>query len=115
MNGSKTKKEHQTDYKERRLTGGVYKIENTRNNRLLLDAATDLRSSRNLFEFAKSTGSCVPMQLQADWKAQGGDGFVYEVLEELTQGETQTAAEFKADVALLKEIWIEKLAGRSFY
>ena len=115
MNDRKTVKELQTQYKEREITGGVYAIKNTANNKLLLDAAVDLQGSKNRFEFSRKTGSCVNMKLQADWKAQDGSGFVFEVLEELKKGETQSQAEFKADIDLLKQMWLEKLAKESFY
>ena len=38
-----------------------------------------------------------------------------EVLEELVKGEAQTAEEFKADVGVLKGLWLEQLAGNDFY
>lgn len=115
MKDSKTKKELQALYKEREIVGGVYVIKNTLNNKLLLEADTDLQGSKNRFEFAQKTGSCVDMKLQKDWAAQGCGQFVFEVLEELKKSETQTAADFKADVALLKEIWLEKLSGENLY
>jgi hypothetical protein len=112
---SKTKKELQAQYKERKVIGGVYTIRNTSNNKLLLEAATDLQGSKNRFDFAKSTGSCVNTKLYADWAKQGSGDFVLEVLEELEKGETQTDKEFKADVDLLREMWLEKLSGSELY
>jgi hypothetical protein len=55
------------------------------------------------------------MKLQKDWSKQGGEQFVFEVLEELKKGETQTAEEFTADIGILKEMWLEKLSDREFY
>ena len=111
----KTRKEMQEEYKEREVVGGVYVIRNTLKNRLLLSVATDLRGSMNRFEFSEKTGSCVYTQLQNDWTEQGGSQFVFETLEELTKGGTQTATEFKADLELLKEMWLEKLSGEDLY
>ena len=113
--GSNTKKELIAQYKERETTGGVYIIRNTRNNKLLLDAATDIKIVRNRFEFAHKTGSCVNMKLQKDWAEHGSGSFVLEVLEELRKGETQTDKEFKADIDLLKEMWSEKLKDEEMY
>jgi hypothetical protein len=115
MKDNKTKKELQAQYKERKVTGGVYAVRNTRSNKLLLEASTDLQGSKNRFDFAKVTGSCVHTKLNADWMEQGSGDFVYEVLEELEKGETQTAEEFKADVDLLREMWLEKLPDRELY
>lgn len=55
------------------------------------------------------TDCCNWHKLSADWKACGKDAFVFEVLDELTQKETQTPEEFCADLAALGELWAEKL------
>ena len=101
-------------YKEREIIGGVFAIRNTLNNKLLLDAAVNLKGSQNRFEFSRKHGSCIYMKLQKDWGKQGGH-FVFEVLEELKKGETQTDEEFKEDIAVLKEIWLTKLSEKDLY
>lgn len=115
MNGGKSKKELQAQYKEREIIGGVYIIKNTLNNKMLLKADTNLQGSRNRFEFSQKTGSCVDMKLQGDWSKGGGGQFVFEVLEELEKSETQTAEEFKIDISILKDIWLDKLSDRNLY
>ena len=115
MKDNRTKKELLALYKEREIVGGVYAIRNTMNNKLLLEAASDLRGSRNRFEFSRKTGSCIDLKLKNDWNRQGGGQFVFDVLEELKKDETQTAEEFKADLGVLKEMWLEKLTDRDFY
>ena len=109
------KKELQTEYSGREVTGGVYLIRNTANNRILINAATDLQSSKNRFDFAQKTGSCIDMKLQKDWSEYGSATFAFEVLDELKKGETQTDAEFKSDISLLKEIWQEKMSSENLY
>jgi len=100
---------------EREMTGGVYQIKNTQTNKILLETAVDMKGAKNRFEFAKNTGSCVYLKLQKDWSEQESGQFVFEVLEELKKGETQTDAEFKADIQLLMELWRDKLSGADFY
>ena len=114
-NGNPSRKELTRQYKERTKLGGVYLIRNTLSGKALFDSTADLQGSRNRFEFARKTGSCIDLKLQTDWAAQGGDAFVFETLEELKQGEGQTDAGFKADIALLKEMWLEKLSGEELY
>lgn len=109
------KKEIQAQYKEREVIGGVYAIRNTKKDKLFIDATVDMRGSKNRFEFALETGSCVHMKLQDDWAEQGGTQFEFVILEELKRGESQTSAEFKADVELMKQIWLEKLAEDDLY
>jgi len=115
MKDNKSKKELQAQYKEREIRGGIYAIKNTLNNKMLLEASTDLQASKNRFEFSQKTGSCVHMKLQSDWSKQGGGQFVIEVIEELKKGDTQTPEEFKADIDVLMEIWLEKLSDKDLY
>ncbi len=96
-------------YKTRRQLGGVFQIRNTETGRILLRRTADLRGSQNRFQFAQMTGSCLDYALQADW-GRDGKTFVFEVLEQLTQKETQSEAEFKADGDARVELWQEKLA-----
>ena len=103
------KKELLNAYKSRPLSGGVYIIRNTQNGRYLLAAETNLSGSKGKFEFSQMTDCCNWHKLSADWKACGRDAFVFEVLDELTQKETQTPDEFRADLAALGELWAEKL------
>ena len=109
------KNELQAQYKEREIIGGVYSITNMSNQKMLLTATTDLQGRKNRFEFSQKTGSCVEMKLQSDWNKQGGGQFVFEVLEELKKGESQTAEEFRADIDVLGAMWLEKLSDRDFY
>ena len=106
------KKEILAQYKEREVIGGVYAIKNIQNGKLLLESATDLQGSKNRFEFSLKTGSCVSMKLRNDWK---NGTFVFEVMEEIKKGETQTDAEFKSDVDALKEMWAEKFSAQELY
>jgi len=114
MKDNQTKKELAAKYKDREIVGGVYVIRNTQNNKLLFGAVTDLHGIKNRFEFSLITGSCVDPRLQSDWN-KGSGQFVFEALEELRKGETQTMEEFKADILALKDIWLDELAGRDFY
>ena len=115
MKDNQEKKKTIAEYKEREIIGGVYAIKNTQNNKMLLGATADLHAVKNRYEFSQKTGSCVDPKLQSDWNKQGSGQFVFEVLEDLRKSETQTAEEFKADIAVLKEMWLEKLADLEFY
>ena len=88
--------------------GGVYAFKNRVTGRSLLLSAQDLQGSKNRFEFAQKTGSCVHPRLKEDWEVYGGKAFRFEILEELEKMETQTPDEFKEDIRVLLEIWLEK-------
>ena len=115
MKGNQEKKKTIAEYKEREIIGGVYAVKNTQNNKVLLGTTTDLNAVKNRYDFSQKTGSCVDPKLQSDWNKHGSGQFVFEVLEDLRKSETQTAEEFKADIAVLKEMWLEKLADLEFY
>ncbi|MCL1948508.1 MAG: GIY-YIG nuclease family protein [Turicibacter sp.] len=110
-----TKKEITAQYKERDIIGGVYLIRNLESGKLFLDVDTNIGAIQNRFNFAVRTNTCVQMKLQKDWNAQKGQGFEFEVLETLEKDNGQSTQEFKADLAVLKEIWQEKLSGSEFY
>ena len=105
------KKELINQYKSRVQTGGVYAVKNMTLNKWYVDAASDLAAAENRFKFFGSTH----MKVEQDYKTQNGEGFVFEVLEELTKNENQTDKEFKADLTMLKDIWLEKLSGQELY
>lgn len=109
------KKEIQAQYKEREMVGAVYGIRNTQNGKLFVDVSTDLRGMRNRFEFSVQSGACVQKKLEADWKAQHGKGFLFEVLEELRSDNTQSTTAFKEELLLLKELWLERLTDEELY
>ena len=115
MKDNNRKKELQAQFKEREIIGGVYTIKNSLNCKILFMTTTDMQSSKNRFDFSKKTGSCVDMKLQDDWNKQCGEQFILEILEELKKGYSQTMEEFKADIEVLKDIWLEKLADNDFY
>jgi len=110
-----TKKALRSQYKDKEPAGGVFLIRNTENNKILLDAATDIGSRKNRFEFSQKTGSCVEVKLQGDWTGQDSRQFIFEVLEELEKGKTQSQKDFKADIDFLKQIWLDKLSNEDFY
>lgn len=110
---SEDKKQARAAYKERIVVGGVYAITNTVTGGRLVEATQSLAASRNRFEFAQTTGLAVALTLQKDWDTYGPESFVFEVLEELERGETQTPREFANDLKLLKELWLEKMDEES--
>lgn len=115
MDQNQTKKDMINQYKDREITGGIYAIKNTETGKMLIEATTDLRGRQNRFEFSQKTGTCVYVKLRDDWNKQKGEQFILEVLEELKKGESQSMEDFKADIEILLEMWLEKLAGSDLY
>ena len=103
------------EYKNRKISGGVFRIVNVVTGKYLLKHAVDLRGSRNLFEFAVQTGSCTDSKIQVDWKKYGAKAFDFEIIEEIERAESQNAKEFEDDLKTLKELWREKLGVSKEY
>ena len=97
------------------MAGCVYAIRNRETGRILLRSAQDIRRCQNLFDFSVRTGSCVHPKLSCDWARLGPQAFELQILEELKQGETQTDAEYKADIEALEELWREKYSPGQLY
>ncbi|MBC3805123.1 GIY-YIG nuclease family protein [Acetobacterium fimetarium] len=115
MKKSESKKEMIAAYKEQKSVGGVFAIQNRKTGKLFLDVTPNISGMANRFDFAKRTGSCVNIKLKNDWTADGKDSFEFEVLEELEMGEDQSRKSFKEDLEMLKSLWMEKYADKSFY
>lgn len=109
------KKDRTMQYKERKITGGIYAIKNTMNGKRLVLPASDLQGSKNRFSFAQQTNSCMNLKLKDDWDKYGGSVFAFEVLELLEKKESQTVQEFADDVKTLEALWYEKLTGSDLY
>ena len=105
------RKEFRNQYKNRMEIGGIFAIKNTVSNKWYVDSTPDLAAAKNRFDFFGDSY----MKIANDYKAQKGMGFVFETLEELQKGETQSGKEFQDDLALLKAIWLEKLTGQELY
>jgi len=101
-------------YKERKVTGGVYRILNTQNGKYLLASCIDLKGDRNRFDFSVSTGSCVQLKLQKDWNQFGPKAFKFEVLDELKKDPEQDNTAFREELRLLEEMWRERLSGEEY-
>lgn len=109
------RKEIINEYKDRKLSGGVYTITNTLSGKYLLSHAANLKSVQNHFQFAVTTGSTVHPKLQKDWEELGAQAFTLEVLEELEQGPTQSLAEFMDDLKTLEQLWRANLDASKEY
>jgi hypothetical protein len=110
---SETRKELLSAYRERKVIGGVFAIRNTNHGKRLIDSTSDMQGSRNRFDFMKRTGSCYHLKLRGEWS--DNPPFVFEILEELEKGETQTDAEFAEDLKILRGLWLDKLRDERFY
>ena len=102
------KKELKEEYKRNHTPMGVYQIRNLANDKVFVGAALNLSGILTSKKLQLRGGSHPNKTLQADWNEFGSESFVFEVLDELTATEG-ARYDYRADLAVLEEIWLEKL------
>lgn len=102
-------------YKEARAAGAVIAYVCDRAGKRLVMSCPDLKAQQNRFAFSVATDSCVLAKLAPDWKRFGPSAFRLEVLEPVTQGETQSRQEYLSDLETLCALWREKYGEGELY
>jgi hypothetical protein len=97
------------EYKNRKITGGVFRVVNAKNDRFLLDYAPDIHAKQNAFNFMTGQGSCFDYRLKKDWDVFSGKVFSFEVLSTLEKKSEQAQESFINDLQALLRLWAEKL------
>lgn len=97
-------------YKERPVTGGVYRIRDEKSGECWYFAEVDLPASRNRFEFCRTTGLCTQSVLRKAWERDGAEAFSFEICETIEKKPEQSLKEFKEDLALLLQMVQEREA-----
>nr|WP_314463139.1 GIY-YIG nuclease family protein [uncultured Clostridium sp.] len=104
-----TRKALKEQYKNRVLTGGIYRISCSGDKSYWLRASFDMQGSKNRFTFSKTTDSCPEICMLKAWNQYGASAFSFEIVEEIEKKDTQTERQFSDDVNTLLELWKEKL------
>jgi hypothetical protein len=87
---------------------GVYQIRNLTNDKVFVGAALNLPGILTSKKLQLRGGNHPNKKLQADWNEFGSESFAFEVLDELSATEG-AGYDYRADLVLLEEIWLEKL------
>ena len=103
-----TRKELIRQYKETPKSAGVFLIKNVANGKVLLGSSKNLHGPLNKHRFMLRAGMHDNRALQKDWNDFGPDSFTFEILEEVR---VEESPDFSLDdeLALLEEIWLERL------
>ncbi|MGE5454881.1 MAG: GIY-YIG nuclease family protein [Methylocystaceae bacterium] len=103
------RKELKLQYKQNPPPMGVYQIRNNINGKIWVASSMNLHGSSNSYHYKlATTGAHRVKELRDDWERYGPDAFVFEVLETVNPDEFPQA-DWRAALALLEEIWLEKL------
>lgn len=103
------KKKIKDDYRNQAAVGAVYALCCSGNHQRWLKSTVDIKGIRNRFAFAVASNGCPDPSARREWTQYGTGSFSLEILEELKQKEEQSAKEFADDIAVLLELWTEKL------
>ena len=103
------------EYKEKKTTGGVYKITNTESKKSLIKGEVDLQSMQNRFNFSVSVNSCLNIKLQKDWNKYGAKSFTFEILEETEMKPEMDRREFKKYLNEMAEKYTENMNPEELY
>ena len=88
------RKELKDNYKQRKITGGIYRVTNNRSGLYLFHYAPDIQAKQNAFAFSVSSDVVFDNRLRKDWESLGGTSFRFEVLETLDKKKDQTPEQF---------------------
>lgn len=105
------KKALKAQYKNRTVVGGVFCIRCAPADEAWLRSTTDMQGARNRFTFSVSTNFCPEPCMAEAWARYGASAFSFEALETLEKKDAQTDREFSDDIAVLLQLWTEKLKG----
>jgi hypothetical protein len=103
------RKELTRKYKETMRPMGIVQVRNLGNDRVYLMASLDTTGTINSIRFQLKMGNFLPSaELARDWKEQGEESFVVEVLDELKPVD-DPAYDYRDDLKALEAMWLEKL------
>lgn len=96
------------DYKGTPTPMGVYKIVNKANGKIFVASAKNIPARINRHKMELQFGSDNIKELQEDYNKYGVDNISYEVVDYL-EPKDDPAFNYKEELDLLEEMWIEKL------
>ncbi len=100
------KKELREQFSEMKTLMGVYRITNTQNGKIFIDAVSNIKNKWLTEQMMLDSNRHVNSALQQDWKAFGKDAFVYDVVEEVA---VEADTDVKYEVKKLLKKWLDAL------
>lgn len=108
----KVKMDRQTElkkaYKQTQTPMGVYQIKNTQNGKLFIGSSMNLPGKINGHKFSLKYGGHINKDMQNDYNKYGERSFTFEVLDYL-EPKNDPAINYKEELNLLEEMWLQKL------
>lgn len=96
-------------YKMNPRQGGIYQIKNLVNGKTFIGSGPNVEAQINKQLFMLKLNSMPVEELQKDWNKFGEDKFEFTVLDRLKRKDETSMKDYKSELLLLEEMWIEKL------
>jgi hypothetical protein len=96
-------------YKQQQFPMGIFQLKNLKNGKILIGSSVNLPAMWNRLQAQLKFGSHLNPILQQEWREFGPENFRYDVLEALEPHSASPTFNYADDLALLEEIWLEKL------
>lgn len=96
------------NYKQSLQPMGIYQIKNLVNNKILIGRSENLPGRINRFKFSLKYGAESNKELMTDYLKYGENNFSFEILD-LLKPKEDPAYDYREDLKILEEMWIEKL------
>src|ERR1043165_6048519 len=104
----KKQRDLKKEYRQNPPKRGVYQVRNEQNGKIFIGSALNVVGAINSSRVQLKAGSHPNRKLQTEWREFGADAFTFEILDELSAGQG-SFAEQRAEVAVLEEIWLDKI------
>lgn len=98
------------EYRETPRPMGIFRVHNQVDDRSLVGATIDLPAMLNRQRAQLRFGGHKNRALQSDWQRLGPDAFAFEVLDTLAPADPPDPRHDARELALLEQLWLEKLA-----
>lgn len=97
--------------RERKIPMGVYALRNLATGLIRLGRSVNVPAALNRHRFALQLGSHLDKGLQAEWRRDGADSFVFEVLDLLPEKD-EPSAEPAEELKTLLALWTAQMGDR---
>lgn len=109
------RKERIAEYKQKEITGGIYRIYNRETGRSLIKGDINLQAVQNRFAFSQKTNSGFTINMQPDWNQYGPAAFAFEIIQEVKICNEESPKAFRDRLKRIEAQWKEKYDPLQLY
>ena len=88
---------------------GIFKVQSKIDNKSFLETSQNLKGYINRTRFQLNSGNHPNKELQNEWKKEGEENFIIEILEILEYDKDESKTDYGEELEVMKYVWQEKL------